>query len=357
MKIGLITIHDTLNYGSLLQTIGLYKAISDLGIDIQLIDYKCKAIAAREKIFSWNECHSIKDIIRHFLFYNKLSKKKENYWSFLRSQVFLTKPYNRTSIKETNKLFDCFVVGSDIVWGSRITGKDYTFMLDFTDDTKKRIACSSSIGDKWQEEDYCDVSNCLKRFDAISVRESQAVNWVREVANMESVHTCDPTMIMESAYWRQFIAYDKVPKCKYVLIYMGAKDSQHVKDGIKYGKDHNLPVYYMNDYIPVCGVNNIQPDSVGLWLGLIANAEVVFSASYHGVLFSLYFQRDFFYYNNRGSNSRLESLSKEFDIQHREGNLTNLKNNSQINWSSINNIIEKKRNKTKDYLKQVLLSD
>lgn len=34
--------------------------------------------------------------------------------------------------------------------------------------------------------------------------------------------------------------------------------------------------------------------SVGLWLGLIANAEVVFSASYHGGLFSLYFQRDFF---------------------------------------------------------------
>lgn len=38
-KIGLITIHDTLNYGSLLQTYALYKAIESLGVEIELIDY------------------------------------------------------------------------------------------------------------------------------------------------------------------------------------------------------------------------------------------------------------------------------------------------------------------------------
>ena len=37
-KIGLITIHDTLNYGSLLQTYALYKAIESLGVEIELID-------------------------------------------------------------------------------------------------------------------------------------------------------------------------------------------------------------------------------------------------------------------------------------------------------------------------------
>ena len=50
-KIGLITIHDTFNYGSLLQTYALYKAIESLGVEIELIDYKCKAIMDRETTY------------------------------------------------------------------------------------------------------------------------------------------------------------------------------------------------------------------------------------------------------------------------------------------------------------------
>ena len=59
-KIGIITIHDTLNYGSLLQTYALYKAIESLGVEIELIDYKCKAIMDRETTYPlikmWLRC-------------------------------------------------------------------------------------------------------------------------------------------------------------------------------------------------------------------------------------------------------------------------------------------------------------
>ena len=48
VRVGLLTIHDTHNYGSLLQTIGLYKALLNLGVDVTIIDYKCKAITERE---------------------------------------------------------------------------------------------------------------------------------------------------------------------------------------------------------------------------------------------------------------------------------------------------------------------
>lgn len=60
-KIGLITIHDTLNYGSLLQTYALYKAIESLGVEIELIDYKCKAIMDRETTYPLSQCRNIKD--------------------------------------------------------------------------------------------------------------------------------------------------------------------------------------------------------------------------------------------------------------------------------------------------------
>ena len=43
-KIGLITFHDTTNFGSFLQTFGLYKAINDMGYTCKVLDYKCEAI-------------------------------------------------------------------------------------------------------------------------------------------------------------------------------------------------------------------------------------------------------------------------------------------------------------------------
>lgn len=48
MKIGILTFHDTTNFGSLLQTYGLYKSITNFGYDCDVIDYECPEITKRE---------------------------------------------------------------------------------------------------------------------------------------------------------------------------------------------------------------------------------------------------------------------------------------------------------------------
>ena len=48
MHIGLITFHETTNFGSFLQTYALYKAVMDLGYDCEVLDYKCDSIEKRE---------------------------------------------------------------------------------------------------------------------------------------------------------------------------------------------------------------------------------------------------------------------------------------------------------------------
>ena len=151
-KIGLITIHDTLNYGSLLQTYALYKAIESLGVEIELIDYKCKAIMDRETTYPLSQCRNIKDIIKSLMWHKAMQKKYENFWSFIKKNMKITKPYTRENVKELNNIFDVFIVGSDIVWGTNITGNDWTYFLDFVDDSKTKIAFSSSIGTKWNSD-------------------------------------------------------------------------------------------------------------------------------------------------------------------------------------------------------------
>ena len=48
MKIGLLTYHDTTNYGATLQCYALAKAITGLGYECEIIDYQCEEIVLRE---------------------------------------------------------------------------------------------------------------------------------------------------------------------------------------------------------------------------------------------------------------------------------------------------------------------
>ena len=116
-KVGLITIHDTINFGSQLQTFSLYKAVESLGIDIELIDYKCEAISKRESTLPLSDVKSIKDFIKFLILHKNLEKRKETFHKFMNENMNITtKTYDKTTIKNTNKLFDTFLVGSDIVW-------------------------------------------------------------------------------------------------------------------------------------------------------------------------------------------------------------------------------------------------
>lgn len=345
-----MTIHDTLNFGSLLQTFGLYKAVESLGVDVEIIDYKCKAIAHRERTFRWSECETLRDYARHFLFHKILAKRYENQWKFIRNNMRISKPFDKANVKTSNDEYDTFLVGSDIVWGMRITGHDLTFMLDFADDNKKKLAFSSSVGTKWEDSYSAAIKNLLSRFDRISVREQLAAQWIGELLDKEIPVTCDPTMLWDKDFWSKYVSSKALCKDKYVLVYMRSKDRKNIRDAKEYAKKHHMKVLYINFDIPVPGVKNVKPMDIGEWLWLFKNAEVVFSGSYHGLLFSLYLHRNVFFYN-WGNKARMASLAKEIGIEHREGTDENVAANQPIDYTAVDEVLSEKREYSWNLLK------
>lgn len=341
VRVGLLTIHDTHNYGSLLQTIGLYKALLNLGVNVTIIDYKCKAIAERESTAPLSEARSIKQVIQSLLWHNSLKKKRNSFWAYLSYNTKLTKPYDRTSISQANGLFDVFLVGSDIVWGLEITGHDMTYFLDFTEDNKRRLAFSSSVGTKWSEEASKKIKPLIDRFEQISVREQLAQDWIYDLTGKTVSVTCDPTMLLPSEYWQKQIKGIKRLPYKYVFVYMSVGNTT-IDDAKEYAKKYDLKVVFLNYYLHKKEVKNLKANTINEWLALIANAEAVFTASYHGLLFSLYYHKNVFYYN-RGNTSRMISLSNELKITHREGNEKNLEQNIPIDYEFVDSIMERKR--------------
>ncbi|QTE67045.1 polysaccharide pyruvyl transferase family protein [Clostridiales bacterium] len=354
-KVGLLTIHDTLNFGSLFQTYGLYKAIEELGYDITLIDYKNTAITEREKTYRLNEVHTVKELYKAFFHHHFLEAKHINFWGFINDNMKVSEPYYSSSIKKANDLFDTFVVGSDIVWGMEITGYDLNYMLEFAEESKKKVSFSSSVGTRWPKEYDERVKKLLSRFDSICVREQLAQKWINELLpGKQVIETCDPTMLWnKETLWGQFNNTELVPQKKYILIYLKTDDNRTVMDAIAYGKKHGLPVYNINYFHSIPGVKNIRPTNVPQWISWFANAEVIFTASYHGIMFSLYFEKQFFWYS-RANSARTESLSKELHIQNREGNKENIEKDIKIDYNVTNKAIESKRELSWSALKAIL---
>ena len=354
-KIGLLTIHDTLNFGSLFQTYGLYKAIESLGQDITLIDYKNDAIADREKTYRLNQVKSIKDLYKFVFHHSFLEQKHKNFWEFINHNMKTSEVYNKDTIIEANKVFDTFAVGSDIVWGMIITGYDFNYMLQFADDSKRKISFSSSVGTRWPSEYDEIVKKNLCRFDHICVREQLAQKWINEVLpEKQIVETCDPTMLWDrGTLWGEFAKKELVANGDYLLIYLKTDDNRTVKDAIAYGKEHHLPVYNINYNHSIPGVKNIHPTDVYEWISWFAFASCIFTASYHGIMFSLFFEKPFFWYS-RANSARTESLSKELGISNREGIFENIKADVKMDYTKINQRIEKKRGQSWAQLKQML---
>ena len=350
MRIGIITFHDTTNFGSYLQTYGLYKKLEDLGCECEVINYQCESLVKREIPerfkFTWN----LRKVVKEIWLNTAIRKKYKFLFGFLLKNMTLSERVTQQNIKSLNNRYDKFFVGSDIVWGLDITNRDTTYFLDFVEDNNKKYAFSSSIGNSWSEDEQYLVKPYLERFNKIAVREEEAADWVENLIKKRPEVVCDPTMLLTSNEWLSFASM-KYCTHKYVLVYFSTEEC--IKAAKEYAKHHNLPIYLINYSLPISGVKNIKPLTIDDFLSLFKSASFIFTASYHGMLFSIYFNREFSYFN-RSHKSRMQTLANILGVQDREGTKYDVMKMAGIEWTKVNTFVEDYRNKSMACLKAFL---
>lgn len=78
MKVGILTYHDTKNFGSWLQAYALQKKCEDIGCDVEIIDYQCPEIKRRECPPPFPKTLNPKMWLKDFLYECDLSEKHIN---------------------------------------------------------------------------------------------------------------------------------------------------------------------------------------------------------------------------------------------------------------------------------------
>lgn len=354
-KVAVLTFHDTTNFGATLQAVATYTVLKELGFDVDILDYRCTAIDKRELPpgkYNFKQ-FSLGGFIL-FLFCNKKYWRK--YYSlhdFLLKHVTLSQKVDHTSIIEIENEYDLFLVGSDMLWCMKNTNNDYTYLLDFVEDPSKKYAYATSMGYEPVESEKRILEKYLADFSGISVRERGLACVLESLLKRNISRVCDPTMLINSDYWRNYVQANA--EKKYVFVYMDRNDGLAKRNALEYAKERRINVYVSGFDHPFRRDKRYKVKelySITDFLSAIYNAEILYTASYHGMLFAIYFHIPFVYYNKDAS--RLEEVAADFGLQDRNGEVYDHMKMPDIDWKSVDVKREKFASDSYGILKEMI---
>ncbi|MEA4997784.1 MAG: polysaccharide pyruvyl transferase family protein [Candidatus Limiplasma sp.] len=312
--IALLTLHRTANFGSALQAYALYTAVAQAGHAVHLLDYTCAAVRRREALVPWPP--SPRALYRRLRYGKALRQKRRALDRFLTGYAALSPAYTRRTLAQANLRYQTFLIGSDLVWGQAITGGDPAYFLDFTAPGARRLAFAASAGNPWDAGFARHIQPLLARFTHIAVREAALSQWVGDLLGDPPPVVGDPTLLLPPAHW-QAMAAPPMDAAPYVLVYFCDPAGRIFADAAAYARAHGCAVRYVTFGRAQPGTDTVQPKDPGTFLGLVRHARCVFTASYHGMLFALYFRREFFYYN-RANVTRMQALATWLGVTDRD---------------------------------------
>lgn len=291
MKIATLTYQRHDNIGAMLQCYALQQTIIRYGYENYIIDYICNAA---DRTFGL-ESLRVKGINKYLTscigVISRIPKKRA-FTKFRKNDLIMTKKCDRKTVKKYDKLFDGFIVGSDNVWNSRLTGLDTTYFLDFVSDNAKKTSYAASLGlANVPMNEQTVFAESLKKFSFISLREQTAAANIASLTGMLVCDTCDPTFFLNIDEWSK-LAVEPREKYKYVLVYQMSPSASFVRFAKEFGKQKHLPLIYIPFPYGICKCCMKPQIGPHEWLGYVKNAEYVITDSFHGCVFTSIFERN-----------------------------------------------------------------
>ncbi len=312
-KSSTVTYYAEYNYGAVLQAYSLQNYLLNNGVENEIIHLKYASQMWKNKIFSrrFTARAIVKNIIkfanlRSIVLYRKKMK------NFVNENLKLTRPYESyQDLLDNGPQSDFYFCGSDQIWNvSKKIRKE--FFLEFVK-TGKKIAYAPSIA-VHNIDDYSEhyFKTQLSAFSAISVREQSGLD-ILNYAGITNCSVCmDPVFLHSKEFWMEKCKNftEQTPRKKYILVY-SLDDSPELLKTLRHLADtKKLPIYVIttDGFTKIKNCKKISKASPLEFLNLILNAEYVVSSSFHGLAFSLIFDKKFLAYANKVSGSRTKDL-------------------------------------------------
>lgn len=362
MKIGILTFHCAVNYGAVLQAYALQEFLRGEGHDVRVIDYRPDYLIEPYKAFKYSRKNheesffsKIKRLILACLVVPIRCKRNHRFSDFVRKRLFL----DSLNLENDSNAFDAFVFGSDQIWNPRITwGIDPVFVGDFPAARGKRlIAYAASVGDNanLNADDIRSLQHAVSHFYAIGCRESTLQPFFRQHLQRECVPVLDPVLLAGRSLFDSIAMQPKETK-PYLLLFQLSHNDEIYQYATSLAARLNLKlIEIISSGHSLKKLRMKQTLSIGSFLGYIRNASFVMPFSFHGVAFSLLFEKQFVVpcLTNTWDN-RIQSLLKCVDLEDRMLSLGIMNIPSSINYLEVKNKFQLYRDSSTAFLRSAL---
>jgi len=365
------------NPGSLLQAYAMQQSIAKLGFDNRIINYNEYQWRWKIRPYIENALYIVLRVLSYVnikiwpkeytrLRYRRVQRGKFDNFQKKYLQLTEKKYRNSRSISRDLKKTDVCICGSDQIWHPRLF--DPAMFLDFANEKCARtIAYAPSLGLDKIETRREEIRNLILDIDYISAREAKGVEQIRDLTGRTTNTVLDPTFLLDRFDW-DLIKVAPEYTSPYILCYFLGSEQLPIKflSDLKDATGYNIKVIQMYYNItPINGDSLFTVDPTE-FIGLIANAEYICTDSFHCVIFSIIYERQFYCFEKiktitANSNHRLRYLVSLFNLSHRlcppHSSLANSRNCDHIDYEQVNGLLKREKEKSLLYLKNSILGN
>lgn len=352
MNIGIITHHYVKNYGAYLQAYALINKINE-------IEPKAEVELVNKVVFK----HYALNIYRRFKI-PRTSKARKVYFDKIKQFNTLTK-YEHTlpiskiqTLDKIKKRYNKIIVGSDEVWNY----KDYSYSpikFGYGMEGVELYSYAASAGEVLPDMDIPEkIKDGMKNFKIIGVRDRNTLSFANRVSKSKKYEVLDPTLIYD--FSKEIKDVKVNVGGKYILIYGCKFTDEQRKLIIDFAKENNLLIIGAGEYEDWYSQAQINLTPFE-WVSLFRDAHIVLTGTFHGLMFSLKFKKDFIcmpVYQNRINKTKtiLEELELTDRLLVDKNNIDLMSKvlNQKVNYDNATKILNNRITESRNYLMEVL---
>lgn len=353
--IGLVGAYTVWNYGGELTHYALYRALTEMGNSVLMIEAPMDSDRKPEKVIP--------------MF------RKDPYPRYARSRYYP----NLAEMKFLNLQCRMFVSGSDQMFNHNMYTESRGFMVqNFVTDNKWKIAYAASWGHGhiWGGEvERAEEGYFLRKFDRFSVREDVAVGLCAREYGVKATCVLDPVFICEKKNYEMLAKEsDRQYPGKFCFVYILDMTYEHLAAVKLLAEENHLEIRAIADPSGVDSqtvllnphiitdpdkIEDIYVDKSAKledWIAYILRSEFVVTDSFHSVCLCIILNKQFLVHVNKiRGEARLTSLLGLLDLKERMVYTTSelnrkVKELKPIDYESVNAILQKEITKSRKWL-------
>ncbi|MGF6989671.1 hypothetical protein M2150_000914 [Lachnospiraceae bacterium PM6-15] len=301
----IVTVYDSLNYGSYFQAIALQKEAVQYGKTL-FIDIKHQSTLKQ----------SIVKMVGHLL----KGRYKGIHFELKKWQMFKCKAKSLPVIREgeiVEKADDIYIMGSDEIWN--VSRKKFLKSKEFWGiglKKGKRISYAPSINTATKEQyiERPDLLAAIESFDSLSVRDEYSKDILEKLIECKINLVSDPVFLYGV---EKFKRMEKEPKERepYILVYTYGrmcKTAEQIDHIRRAAHRLGLKVISVGKYLKWADKSlNATPEE---FLGYIHRAEYIVTDTFHGTVFSILYRKNFVVINPA---NKIKDLLNRFGLTSR----------------------------------------